>query len=75
MMKKTISILAFSLAGSALLAQNLNPTVEVTNTYDAAVGGRSHLHRRPPRILQIDLHPGVRLHVGDGRLVHPLRSA
>ena len=36
-MKKTISILAFSLAGSALLAQNLNPTVEVTNTYDAAV--------------------------------------
>ena len=36
-MKKTISILALILSGSALLAQNLNPTVEVTHSYDAGV--------------------------------------
>lgn len=33
-MRKSILLLFLSLPGSLLLAQNLNPTVEVTNTYD-----------------------------------------
>ena len=38
-MKKTIITLALLVLGASALAQNLNPTVEVTNTYVREAGG------------------------------------